>query len=263
MAVIRDVIDFVRDLAPLDLAEEWDNVGLLMGDPELPVQAVMTCLTLTDDTVAEAREREANLVISHHPLPFRPLKQITVMTPAGRLVWRLAAGQIAVYSPHTAFDSATLGINQRLARGLGLADPKPIRYLPQVEPPIGSGRWGRLDPAITLGELADRLKRFLDLTSVMMVGDADRSVSTVAVACGAADEFLADAVARSCDVFITGEARFHTCLDAVAHGVAMLLPGHFSSERFAVERLAGELEVAFPDLTVWAAEREFDPLLIR
>ncbi len=263
MTLVRDVIDYLEELAPPALAEDWDNVGLLMGDPGQPVSHVMACLTLTDETVTEARDRGAELVISHHPLPFRPLAKITSESMPGGLVWRLAAGQIAVYSPHTAFDSASRGINQRLADGLQLESIRPLRPVGDTErtgEPVGGGRIGELPHPISLKALADRLKQFLGITRLQLVGQVAAPVSVVAIACGAADEFLDDAITAGCDVFVLGEARFHTLLRAQAHGLHLLLPGHFASERFAVERVASELSLLFPDLVVWSAEREADPL---
>ena len=260
MVLVRDVVKYLELLAPLALAEEWDNVGLLMGDPSLSIESIMTCLTLTDETVEEAQDRSVQLVVTHHPLPFRPMNRITVETTAGRLIWRLASSQIAVYSAHTSFDSAATGINSQLADGLQLDQIQPLRAFSDGEPDVGGGRIGRLSAEMTLGELADRAKSFLGIPSIQYVGDLDRQVRTVAVACGGADEFLTDAIAQQCDVFLTGEARFHTCIQAMANHVSMLLPGHFASERFSVEQMATQLANAFPDLAIWAAEREQDPL---
>ncbi len=259
MILVRDVIDYLENLAPTALAASWDNVGLLMGDADRPVQRVMTCLTLTDETVEEARDQDAQLVVTHHPLPFRPLAKITADTVPGRLVWKLAAGQISVYSAHTAFDSAKRGINQRLAEGLDLVRVRPLQPADDDES-IGTGRVGEYEQPISLGDLASRLKQFLELTQLDLVGQTDRAVARVAIGCGAADEFLKDAVEHACDALILGEARFHTALAAQAHQVGLLLPGHFASERFAMDRLACELGVVFPDLTIWCAERERDPL---
>ena len=107
-------------MPPLRLAESWDNVGLLLGDPQRPVERIMTCLTVTSATVDEAVANKADLVVAHHPLPFTALKKLTTASPEGRSLWSLAEAGISIYSPHTAFDSAPEGINQQLAAGLGL-----------------------------------------------------------------------------------------------------------------------------------------------
>src|SRR5262245_7994078 len=112
MPTVSDVCRFLERFAPPELAEEWDNVGLLVGDPQRNVKSVMTCLTVTNASASEAVEQHIDLVITHHPLPFRPLKRITTETTPGRLLLKLIEAGVAVYSPHTAFDSTREGINQ-------------------------------------------------------------------------------------------------------------------------------------------------------
>ena len=254
---VNDITVFLEQFAPAHLAEEWDNVGLLVGDGRREARKVMTCLTITPDSAAEAIEEKADLIVTHHPLPFTAMKRLTTDTTPGRLLWDLIAERISIYSPHTAFDSAREGVNQRLAVGLGL---RGIQPLVPVEEGLGAGRWGWLEEPLALAQLGERLKMFLHIDRLQIVGDPARSIRTVAVACGAADELLAAALAIGCDSMVIGEARFHTCLEAEASGIAMLLPGHFASERFAVECLAEVLSKQFPQLKIWPSRRERDPL---
>jgi dinuclear metal center YbgI/SA1388 family protein len=258
MTTVRDVAQFLEAFAPAQLAESWDNVGLLVGTSAQPVERAMTCLTITPESVAEAIRRRAELIVSHHPLPFRPLKRLTSATPEGRLLLALIEAKIAVYSPHTAFDSAEQGINQRLAVGLQLEDIEPL--VPGAAPGSGAGRFGKLPAPRTLLELSARVKSLLAIEHTQAVGALDRSVRTVAVACGSAGEFLGPAQLAGCDVLVTGEVRFHTCLEAEAIGVGLILAGHFASERFAIEQLAEVLARQFPNLEVWASADEKDPL---
>jgi dinuclear metal center YbgI/SA1388 family protein len=258
MHTVADLAKFLDAFAPPALAEEWDNVGLLVGRFEQSVERVMTCLTITPESAAEAVAANANLIVSHHPLPFRPLKRLTGETNEGRLLLDLIAAGIAVYSPHTAFDSAEEGINHRLAAGLQLTDVLPL--LPAVEPWQGAGRHGRLEQPLTLRELAHRVKQLLAIENVQAVGELDEPIASVAVACGSAGEFLEPAQTAGCQCLVTGEVRFHTCLDAEARGMSLVLAGHFASERFAVEQLAGVLAARFPALQVWASRQEKDPL---
>ena len=257
MPTVESLNTFLQSFAPPRLAESWDNVGLLVGDRQAVVRRVMTCLTVTPTTADEAIRQRADLIVAHHPLPFAAVKRLTTDTVVGRILLKLIAAGIAVYSPHTAFDSAADGINQRLADGLGLTTI--VALVPHQEGQ-GTGRWGKLDAPLTLGELARRLMNFLDAANLQIVGKAEQRVSTVAVACGAAGEFLEVARKTGCDAMVLGEARFHTCLDAEAWGIGLLLPGHFASERFAVEALAGLLAGQFPEIEVWASREERDPL---
>ena len=262
MPTVDEVVRLLDEFAPPALAEEWDNVGLLVGDRGRAVCRLMTCLTLTPATVAEAIEHKADLIVVHHPLPFRPVSQITTDTTVGRLLWDLIGERMAVYSPHTAFDSARGGINQLLAVGLGLKHVEPLMRSSsdRADPAAGGGRWGTPDAPLTLADLAERVKEFLSLDHVRIVGPTDEPVERAAVACGSGGSFLAEAQAQGCDCLVTGEANFHTCLEAEAIGVGLILAGHFASERFALERLADSLDAQFPDVQIWASEREADPL---
>ncbi len=126
MPTIADLCAFLEAFAPPRLAVDWDNVGLLLGDKSAACLRVMTCLTVTPESAAEAIDRQASLIVTHHPIIFRPVQRLTSDTVEGAMLWRLARAGVAVYSPHTAFDNATLGINVRLAELLGLQDVRPL-----------------------------------------------------------------------------------------------------------------------------------------
>ncbi|MCE9607133.1 MAG: Nif3-like dinuclear metal center hexameric protein [Planctomycetia bacterium] len=261
MTQIADVVSFLERFAPPELAAEWDNVGLLLGDRARNVERVMTCLTVTDAVVAEAIAERVDLIVSHHPLPFRAPKTITTETHDGRRLWRLASAGISIYSPHTAFDSAAEGINQSLAVGLGLVDIRPlIAIVASNDSRLGVGRQGKPAAPLTVAELVARVKAFLKLRTIAVAGADDKLVRKVAVGCGSAADLLADATAAGCDCFVTGEASFHKAIEAEASDTALLLVGHYASERFGVERLAERLGREFAQLTVWAARREQDAL---
>lgn len=260
MTTVQDVGRFLEQFAPSHLAEDWDNVGLLVGDRSTPVRRIMTCLTITPASADEAVREQADLIVAHHPLPFKPLKRLTTDNTAGRLLLKLIAARVAIYSPHTAFDSAAAGINQSLAEGLGLTDIRPLVPIAADTTGLGSGRYGRVAGAATLADCIARVKSFLNINTLQCVGDARRAVQTVAVACGSAGQFLEPARRSGCDLLVTGETNFHTCLDAEATDTALLLTGHFASERFGVERLATQLQTQFPTATIWPSRDERDPL---
>jgi dinuclear metal center YbgI/SA1388 family protein len=261
MLTVNEVVRFLEVFAPPKLAESWDNVGLLVGDRTSTVERAMTCLTITPDSAEEAVAAGVQLIVTHHPLPFKPLKQLTTDTPEGRLLWQLMRAGISVYSPHTAFDSAAQGINQHLAEGLSLHDIQPLVLHDEADPiPVGAGRFGRLAATTTLSEFAERVKKFFKLDLVQAVGSATAPITRVGVACGSAGEFLATAQQQGCECLLTGETRFHTCLEAESRGMSLVLAGHYATERFAVERLAAVLGDEFAELSVWASRLERDPL---
>lgn len=127
MHTVATCLEYLNDFAPPHLAADWDNVGLLVGDPAAPVERVLTCLTVTPEVAAEAVEERAQLIVTHHPVLFRASKRLTTATAEGRTLLTLARGGVAVYSPHTAFDNTPGGINDLLASRLGLTDVRPLR----------------------------------------------------------------------------------------------------------------------------------------
>jgi dinuclear metal center YbgI/SA1388 family protein len=365
MPTVAQIADFLEEVAPTRLAAEWDNVGLLLGERGKRVERLMTCLTVTPESAEEAISSRVEMIVSHHPIFFRPVQRLTDATPEGRMLLSLAGAGLAVYSPHTAFDNVAGGINEILAQRLGLVDVKPLRvarpsdellklvvfvpekdlgpvsdalfaagaghigeysqcsfrfagtgtffgseatspsvgkkgqreevaelrlevvcpadrvgeivaamrkahsyeepafdiYRMQVPPDkSGEGRVGQLPKATTLSELACSVKQLLRTKLLQHVGDGRRSVRRVAIACGAGGSFVDDAAAAGADVLLTGEARFHESLAAQAKGLALILPGHYATERPGVEDLASRIQAKFADLSVWASRSEGDPL---
>ena len=265
MTTIGDVCHVLEQLAPLHLAEDWDNVGLLLGDRATGVTRAITCLTLTADVAAEAVRCGAELVVTHHPILFKPVKQITAATAEGRMLSLLMRHEIAVYSPHTAWDNSAGGINQQLAERLALNEIRPLRPRPAVanEPAAGtgSGRYGTLSQPLSLRELNLQIARELQQPFLQTVGDESLIVERLGIACGAAAEFLSDAHRLGCQALLTGEARFHACLEARERGMGLILPGHYATERFSMEVLARQLGDHFTDLVVQASESERDPVM--
>lgn len=261
--ILSDLLDALEEIAPLQLAESWDNVGLILGDPQQQVSRVMTCLTLTDDVAAEAIAEQVELIVSHHPILFRPVQKLTALTHEGRLVSKLIQHQIAVYSPHTAYDSAAMGINAQIAHGLGLQNVRPLRPGTMTgQDDLGAGRWGTLQSPMEPEHFLARIRSFLKVDHLACIGEGRRRIQRVAVACGAAGEFLTDAIRNECDLFLTGETRFHTCLEARDQEILMVLPGHYVTERHGVEHLARLLQSKFPVVQTWASQVERDPIVI-
>lgn len=262
---LSDCLSRLAAIAPLELAESWDNVGLLVGDRAQGVRRVLTCLTLTPDVAREAIDEQADLIVTHHPVLFRPVQRLTSDTLEGAMLLSLIRNAVAVYSPHTAYDNAVQGINQQLADRLELTDVQPLRPAAALSSSaetasLGSGRRGLLPQPQTLSQLREQVQRSLSTSAVQFVGDPDRRIARLAIACGSAAEYLADAAKADCDALLTGEARFHACLEARALGVALILAGHYATERFAVETLAARITAEWPGIEAWASRCETDPL---
>ena len=143
---------------------------------------------------------------------------------------------------------------------MGLNEIEPLEKIPDEDPTIGSGRFGKLPGKLSLNGFLASVKEEFGLEQLQFVGDLTQEISSVASACGSGGSFLDKVIAAQCDAFITGEANFHSCLEAKARGVALVLVGHYASERFAIEELATILKSNFADLDVWAASQESDPV---
>lgn len=267
MPCIDDVATFLETLAPRSLADDWDNVGLLVGDRQSPARRVMTCLTLTPDVAAEAIQEKADLIVTHHPVLFRAVKRLTTDSVEGTTLLNLIGSGISVYSPHTGYDSAAGGINRQLAERLGLADIRPLRPAVgmhagtmEIDNAAGGGRCGTLPSPMTLADFLEVVRERFGVAPLPYVGDLGQSLSKIAVACGSAAEFVTDAVRHDCQALLTGEARFHACLEARSEGIALILPGHYATERPALEHLAELIGERFSEATVWASRVENDPV---
>lgn len=256
---VGSVAELLNQLAPLSLSEDWDNTGLLVGAVDQEVSKLMTCLTVTEDVVSEAVGEGADMIVSHHPMLFRAAKRITTATAEGRMLLKLILNGVSVYSPHTAFDSCDIGINQRLAESLKLLEIQSLRPS-KTEGVPGSGRCGVLREKVPLSGFLQIVKNSVAAEYVEFSGNSRSAVAKVAVACGSAAEFLEDAIQQGCDTFVTGEVRFHSALEAQAADVNLIVVGHYESEWPAVEWLAKELGDRIPNLNVFVSKRDKNPL---
>lgn len=266
MPTIAELTQFLGEFAPLPLAESWDNVGLLVGHSTRSVDRVLTCLTVTPDVAVEAVESQVGLIVSHHPVLFKPVQKLVSTDLQGAMLLKLIEAGIAIYSPHTAFDSARGGINQQLAELFELTGIQPLRKKPVAIPTTpeglvdGAGRFGDFQRPQTLKDLCQTTRQKLRISQLQWGGVAEQSIHRLAVACGAAAEFIPDAIQAGCDALLVGEARFHDCLRARDSGLALIIPGHYATERPAVEKLAEIIQAAFPAIQVTASQVESDPV---
>ncbi|MBX3223523.1 MAG: Nif3-like dinuclear metal center hexameric protein [Labilithrix sp.] len=261
---LAEILRTLDELAPLRYAESWDNVGLLVGDPDADVERVLVTVDYSSIVAEEARSRGAELVVAYHPPMFAPVKRVP-----HEALWADAIRRgIALYSPHTALDVALDGTNDFLAGACGVeaSGRRPLRPFaarPGATEPdgIGLGRVGAIAPA-PLRDVVARLKLALGLEYVLVAGALDVVVSRVAVAAGAGGELLGDATRAGADLFVTGEIRHHDALTALRSGVAVVATLHSNSERRAVKAFASRLATRLAPLDVAASERDADPFVV-
>lgn len=244
MRTVEEIFAFLADWAPPESAEEWDNPGLLVRACE-ETEGVLCALDVTPATVREAAENRCGLIVSHHPVIFRPLRALS----AGDVPALLVRGGISAVCMHTNLDKAAGGVNDALAARLGLAEAEPFAQ--------GIGRIGVLAESFAAPALAREIAR--RLAAPVQYADAGRPVRRAAVVSGSGGDFVGEAARAGADCLITGEAGHHDALDALAAGVSLFAATHFSTERFIAEVLAQRLRQAFPDLRVLESAADVPP----
>ncbi|MCZ2824671.1 MULTISPECIES: Nif3-like dinuclear metal center hexameric protein [unclassified Modestobacter] len=214
------------------LAEPWDAVGLVCGDPAEVVRSVLFAVDPTSAVVDEAIDLGADLLVTHHPLLLTPVHGVPADDPKGRLVHRLVRAGIGLFVAHTNADRAAgHGVNDALAAAVGLVDPVPLE--PAAAPGAGLGRVGVLREATSLQRFAERVAAALPATpgGVRVVGDPGRPVRTVAVCGGSGGSLLAAAADAGADVFLTSDVKHHPAVDAAeVPGPALCDVAHYASE---------------------------------
>lgn len=254
--LVAQLLAAVERLAPSRLAEDWDNVGLIVGRHNHPVRRVLVALELRDEVLGEAREHGCDAILTHHPPIFPTLSALTD-AGAGELVLRAAEGRVAVLSAHTNLDSATGGLNDVMAELLGISSAGALRPSP-ADPGCGLGRVGRVHPT-TLGGLVERVRERFGGPAVSYAGDPWTRVERVACCTGSGGSLIAEARAAEADAYVTSDLKYH---DADrAEGMPLVCLPHARAERVAMRRWTKGLERALaPErVEVRFADAETDP----
>ena len=217
----KDIIRKMNDLAQENLAEEWDNVGLLIGDPEEEINTVLVALDAVPEVIDEAIKLKADLIITHHPLIFKAIKSITRDKPLGESIYNLIQNNIGLYSAHTNLDIAYGGTNDTLAKLLELENISLLEEIFEVEDgKYGMGRIGTLKKPLKLKDYALFVKERLSLPSVRLVGDINKIINKVAITTGSGISYLKSAIMKKADLFITGDIKFHDAQEALKYVLA-------------------------------------------
>jgi dinuclear metal center YbgI/SA1388 family protein len=262
-------------IAPPELAEKWDNVGLQIGKRNWPVQKVVTALDPCPEVFRDAIHQQANLLITHHPLLFSPIKSIDLDSPVGAMIDDALKNRLAVYAAHTNLDSTADGLNDILAQRIGLTN---IAVLLSAERPgespkknslpvlQGLGRIGTLPQPTNLKTLALTIKKSLSLDHVAMVGNPEMAVYTIAVCTGSGAGLLSSVYASGAEVYVSGDLRYHDAREAEMNRLGLIDIGHFASEHLMVDALAARLTEVFnargDSVIVQASHVENNPFVI-
>jgi dinuclear metal center YbgI/SA1388 family protein len=237
---VKDLLKTLDEITAFGLAEQWDNVGLMLGEPNRSIKGILVALDPTEEILAEALEVGADCIITHHPLIFHPLKAIYTDRPMGRFLRRALGNDISVIGCHTNLDQSVGGVNDVLASSLGMQDTRPLLSTendPAAELAIGFGRVGRLadplSPEAFIGYLCD----FFNLPVLRVAGQLPEEINTVAVCGGSGSDLAEAAYASGAQVYVTGEVKHSTARWAEAAGFCIIDAGHFATENPVVESL--------------------------
>ena len=242
MTTVRDILNFTETFAPLATAADFDNCGVLVGRKDINVTKVLLALDITKDVVMEAKNMGVQLIISHHPVIFHPIKSLC----ENSVPYLLAHTGITALCLHTNLDIAEYyGVNVCLANALGLTDCKLYKedFL----------LIGKLSKAMDVKEFASFTKNVLNADAVLYT-ESNRQLKTVAMCSGAGADFLGLAKEKGADVFLTGEARHHEYIEASEGDIPLVTAGHFATEDVVITPLKAKLSETFADVEFYKSE---------
>lgn len=230
--VLSGILDLFEEIAPSELAEAWDNSGLQLGDVSREIHNII----MTLDPSAEAVEKvsamgEGRLIITHHPLIFKPLKRLDLSVWSSRLIETAVKNDVSVFSVHTNFDAAKEGINHIIADFFGLEDTVPL--LNSGNNGEGLGRFGVLPRPVSLKDFVLKVKEVFSLERAGFAGSEDKIICRVAVAGGSGGSLIHEAAAKKADVFVSGDLGYHHICEAMESGMALVDAGHYRMESTA------------------------------
>ncbi len=258
MLKVKDIAEAIEAVAPKSLQESYDNAGLQVGNPEMEVSAVLLSLDVTEEVLEEAIQRHCNMIVTHHPLLFKGLKELTGRTSPERIVIRAIRENVAIYSAHTNLDSAWEGVSYEMAHILNLRDLKVLEPKPGT-PELGLGIIGQVQPTPKL-EFLRRVKDAFKVKCLRYSGQSPHLVvRRVAVCGGAGASLIRAAMQDGADIIVTGDVKYH---DFTTYGLDIIVAdiGHYESELCSRDILSRIIRERYPDCVTYFAESESNPV---
>ncbi len=267
---VADITAVVEDIVPVELQESWDNSGLIIGFEDRQVKKLLLCLEMDEDVADEASRIGAQMVITHHPLIFGGISSICDSEPTGRTIMKLLADGISVYSCHTPFDKVKGGNNDAIAEMLGLEKVRNLRgdtvasadKMAERKDEADIGRTGKLSEPMTCRQVLDIVSGQLGMSmrQLRFVGNMDREVETIGICTGAGADMMDMAVkAAGCQLFITGDVKYHEAREADQKGICIIDAGHYGTERFFASTMKNMLQKELKDVEIVVSEVTQEP----
>lgn len=256
MSNVKKIYYFLDKMAPFEQQMDFDNAGFLVGRWNQEVSKILIALDITLPVIEEAARLGAQLILSHHPVIFHPAKSITDRDTVGRCLRALVSHDISAICLHTNLDVVQGGVNDALAKALGLSNTSILQSTGVYGPygvKYGLGRLGTLEEAIAPMAFAELVKEALS-AKAMRVVLGDRPIVRLAVAGGACGNLLKEAAEWDCDAFVTGDVKYDQFLEAAALGMTLIDAGHFPTENIVCPILQEWLTINLPDLEVVLSE---------
>ncbi len=261
------IIEVMEKLSPPNLADDWDNVGLLVGHVSGKVSKIFVALDLTLDVLEEAKALKVDTIITHHPIMRKPLLKITDETIASKKIIELIKHNISLYSAHTNFDAAVGGTNDILFKTLRLLEESKQVLLQNNVNSFGMGRVGNLPKEMKLSEFICFVKEKLNLENVSYVGNCEKVIKRVALCTGgtAKTEFFKAAIKNNCDAYVCGDLTYHFASEAEELGLCVIDATHFSTEILFIDEVCryikDEAEKIGAEIEVIASKASKSPIL--
>ena len=257
MIKVNNIINEMELLAPTYLKEDFDNVGLMVGDKNKEVKKVLLALDCTLKVIEEAKKENVELIITHHPLIFKRPSSITTDTLQGKKIIELIKNDISLYSSHTNLDSVENGLNDTIVSILGFDNSK-ILEKNKRDDKAGLGRIVSLKESIQLEDLISKIKKSLNINNLRVVKGHDK-VNKIAIINGSGQDFIGKAVALGADCIITGDTTYHFASDYKEMEISILDVGHFASEQITFFNVMENLKEKFKDVEFITSTVEEDP----
>lgn len=240
------IMEAFEQLAPLHMAETWDNIGMLVGTNEREIKSIYIALDPTDEVINDAISKNVDLLLTHHPLIFKPLKSVTNEDFIGRRIISLIKSNITYYTMHTNFDVSVMA--DLAADYLKLSN---IEILEKIDENHGIGKIGNLPKEMTLDELCQYIKDVFSIEFLKVFGNREEKIKKVVIMPGSGKSYIKNTIQSHAEVMITGDIDHHEGIDALASGLTIIDAGHYGIEHIFVKYMKEYINSNFNEIKVF------------
>lgn len=233
----KKIISILDNFAPTALIDSWDNTGFQVGDDSIDIKKVLLSLDVDERVIDYSIEKNVDMIISHHPVIFRPIEEINTRSEKGRTIYKAIKEDIVIYNAHSNLDQAVGGVSDVLADKFMLRDREILSENLELDKYVyGYGRVGYID-RMDLVDFISLTKEILDLDKLTVYGDVNKRVERIALCGGSGSSFIKDAYDKQADVYITGDIKYHDAQEGTSLGMTIIDAGHYHTEKFVLEKL--------------------------